>query len=76
MYFVTIDKTTRRLEIWSAEPAKADIVGRFSTFTQAQEFVAGASSRVAEFKREVADARHHLNKQLAVLAQHIKKQEG
>lgn len=74
MYFVTMDKTTHKLDIMQAPSGR--FVASFERLEQATAFVTAATLRVAEFKREVADARHHLDKQLSVLRTQIKSQEG
>ena len=74
MYFVTMDKTTCVLDIVRNPTTR--YIAQFEDQKSAMTFAAQAAPRIAEFRREVADARHHLDRQFAVLAAQIKSKEG
>ena len=74
MYFVTMDKTTCALDI--VQKPTTRYIAHFEDQESATTFVTYAFPRIAEFKREVSAARHHLDRQLAVLAAQMKSKEG
>ena len=73
MYYVVMNRDTYRLDIVQQCSGRERNLGEFESVEQASRFIAGATQRIIEFKREVAAASHHLDKQLATLVWLVKE---